>query len=156
MISWGKEGMTKKWGHSSSVMGVASVQAGGERVWRDGGHCRLPSRSLSSPPPAAESWFLVRVATWKHACIPPPSSRQDRPGDRGAQQDVSRHPGWDLSGGSWTCRESTSSSLPLPVIHTVMWPSPSPGLQGDATGQSDVPCHPQARVAGDWLLLFSH
>lgn len=149
--------MTKKWGHSSSsVMGVASVKAGGERMWRDGGHCQLPSRPPSFPPPAAESWFLVRVATWKHACIPPPSSRQDGPGDRDAQQDVRRHPGWDLSGGSWTRRESTSSSLPLPGIHTVMWPGPSPGLQGDATGQGDVPCHPQARVAGDWLLLFSH
>lgn len=59
MISWEKEGMTKKWGHSSSVMGVASVQAGGENVWREGRHCRLPSRSLISPPPAAESWFSV-------------------------------------------------------------------------------------------------
>ena len=111
------------------------MQAGGQSVWQEGGHCRLPSRSLSSPPPAVESWFLVRVATWKQACIPPPSSRQERPSDRDAQQDASRHPGRDLSGGSWKCRESTSSPLPLHGVHTVMWSSPSPRLQGDATGE---------------------
>ena len=75
MISWGKEGMTKKWGHSSSVMGVIK-HASWWRARVKGQQTLLAAQPVPVFPSSRSRILVLSESCYLETCLHPASFLQ--------------------------------------------------------------------------------